>query len=291
MKDVRISRLPTSDGGELALHTYGPQEPDPERSVAIVCGAFLPAAVYAPFAVVLRRKLGQDWAVHVHDRRGKGHSSEIPDDYGLHTEIADVATVLKETGARHLLGHSLGGAVTLHAVRHFQGASPEVVPESTMVYDPAVNLDGSLDTSWLDDFEQAVDAGHYGRAMDLADRWFGATPTLSKAPTWMSAGALALSLRTPLRKIGKAVFPAAVAELSAALRRSATAEDFAGLPRNFLFVVGERSAEYFHATTEALAKAVPGSQLRVAPHGFHGSIPAVRHDAVGVVADWLTGED
>lgn len=285
--------MPTGDGGSLRLLTHGPEQPTPDQSIVMVCGAFLPASVYTPFALMLRRRMSPEWTIHVHDRRGKGASSPIPEGYSLDTEVEDTAAVLRHTGARYLLGHSLGGSIALHTVRALSGAdgSPlrdtALVPTGTMVYDPAINLEGSLDASWLDTFEAHVDSGHYGRALDLADRWFGATPTLSKAPTWMAAGVLALTLRTGVGRFGREVFPAAVAELSAALRRQATPSDFAGLPTGTLFMVGERSAEYFHATTQALADAVPGAVMKVLPKGLHGSIPAVRHDVVGGVAAWL----
>ncbi|WP_158588191.1 alpha/beta hydrolase [Galactobacter valiniphilus] len=293
------SRTVTSaDGGTLRLVTHGHAGARPEHSIVVVCGAFLPAAIYAPFAAGLLKNLPGGWAVHVYDRRGKGASSPLPEGYSMDTEIADVAAVLTSTGARHLLGHSLGGSVTLNAVQAFAGQDrgdrhfddPALVPARTAVYDPAINVEGSLDTRWVEDFSRLVDEGKLGRALALADREFGATPTLSKAPSWMVAGVLALSLRTPLARVARSVFPAGAAELKAALGERAAASDFADLPTDTLFMTGERSAEYFQATTRALAAAVPGSLLEIAPKGVHGSIPAVRHDVVTGLAAFFRGD-
>ncbi|RKW69638.1 alpha/beta fold hydrolase [Galactobacter caseinivorans] len=299
MSDSTTRTIPTSEGGQLHLVTHGPADAAGKNRIVIVCGAFLPAVIYAPFAHGIMKDLGDEWAVDVYDRRGKGKSSDIPDNYSMDTEIADVAAVLKATGARHLLGHSLGGSVTLNAVQAFAGLDindrhfhdPALVPERTAVYDPAINVEGSNDATWLPEFERLVNEGKLARALALANSKFGNTPTLSKAPNFMVAGVLALSLRTGLGAVGKGVFPAAVAELKAALGEEAAAKDFADLPTKTLFMTGENSSTYFQTTTRRLAKAVPGSTLEIAPKGMHGSVPAVRHDVVSGLAAWFSGEE
>lgn len=299
MSDSTRRTIPTTEGGELHLVTHGPADAAGDRRIVIVCGAFLPAVVYAPFAHGILKDMGDDWAVDVYDRRGKGKSSRIPENYSMDTEIADVAAILKATGARNLLGHSLGGSVTLNAVQAFAGQDtedrhfhdPSLVPARTAVYDPAINVEGSNDTSWVPEFERLVNDGKLGRALALANGKFGSTPTLSKAPGFMVAGVLALSLRTGLSVVGKGVFPAAVAELKAALGEEEKAKDFADLPTQTLFMTGENSSDYFHTTTRRLANAVPGSTLEIAPKGVHGSIPAVRHDVVSGLAAWFSGKE
>lgn len=104
-------------GATLHDLVFGEPGAPPERTLVVVCGAFLPAAIYAPFATSLARELGGGWAIHVYDRRGKGGSSPVDESYLFDTELDDVRTALSESGARHVLGHSLGGAIVLHAVR------------------------------------------------------------------------------------------------------------------------------------------------------------------------------
>ncbi|SJM61756.1 alpha/beta hydrolase [Gulosibacter sp. 10] len=288
-------RWEAHDGATLQSYVFGRADAKPERRVLIVCGAFLPAKAYAPFAAALVRHLGDDWGVHVYDRRGKGRSSPVDEDYTFETELHDVATGLRRSGARHLIGHSLGGAIVLHAVRRLcdAGDGPEgeplraLIPRSTTVYDPAINVDGSIDTSWLPQFEAHVDAGRIGRAMALVERHLGMSRTLSHAPTWMVSGVLALSTRTGLRGTTRQAMPAGVAELTAAFREEARAVDFAGLPTRTCLMTGERSAEYFQATSLALANSVPDSRLIVSPRALHGSVPAVRHRIPESLALWL----
>jgi pimeloyl-ACP methyl ester carboxylesterase len=144
--------------------------------VLLIGGAFLTALIYRPFSVALAKGLGEGWAVDVYDRRGRGSSSEQPDGYSMATEIADVRTVLDSTGARNILGHSLGGSVALNAVQEFNGSS--YVPDKLAVYDAAVNIDGSIDTAWLSGFEDAVNSGKVGHALAHMKK------ATSRGPRW-----------------------------------------------------------------------------------------------------------
>src|SRR6476661_251740 len=147
----------------LALYSYGTDDAPGEKRVLLIGGAFLTALIYRPFSIELAKGLGDGWAVDVYDRRGRFNSSEYSSDYSMATEIEDVRTVMDATGARNILGHSLGGAVALNAVQEFTGTG--YVPDKLAVYDAAVNIDGSIDTAWLDGFEDAVNNGRVGRAL------------------------------------------------------------------------------------------------------------------------------
>lgn len=286
--DTRDWRTP--DGATLHDLVFGEPDAPPERTLVVVCGAFLPAAIYAPFATSLLRELGGGWAIHVYDRRGKGGSSPVDESYRFDTELDDVRTALSESGARHVLGHSLGGAIVLHAVRGLTAAGEPLVPESTIVYDPAINLDGSMDTAWLPRFEDYVERRKWGRAAAVVERVMGRSHTLSRAPSWTVAGVMAVCVRTGLRGMSESLFPAGAAELRAAFTEEARAADFAHMPSNVCILVGEKSADYFRATAAALGRAMPDATLVEVRKGIHGSVPAVRHPIVPAAARWLRGE-
>ena len=121
--------LHTKDGGVLGIHSYASSEADLEatgdKRVVVVGGAFLTAAIYRPFCSLFAKQLGDGWAVDIYDRRGRGDSSPQPPDYSMSTEISDLALVLKHTGAKNIMGHSLGGSVALNAVQAYVGADPK----------------------------------------------------------------------------------------------------------------------------------------------------------------------
>jgi pimeloyl-ACP methyl ester carboxylesterase len=277
--------VPTPDGGKLGLYSYGSVDAPGERRVVLIGGAFLTALIYRPFSMALSNGLGEGWAVDVYDRRGRGSSTELPANYSMATEIADVRSIMDATGARNLLGHSLGGSVALNAVQEFAGTSYE--PDKLAVYDAAVNIDGSRDMGWLEGFAESVDSGNVGRAMARMKRGMEPGTALARIPEPILAGLMALVSHTKVNKVLRGLMPTGVAELKAAYDEAARPRDFSVLPRSTRFIVGSKSPEYYKVTAERLYAAVPGSTLVVSPKGFHGSIPAAVKELVTDISSYF----
>ncbi|MET1035227.1 MAG: alpha/beta hydrolase family protein [Arthrobacter sp.] len=292
---MRERIVPASDAGRLSLHTYGAADAVAERRILVVGGAFLTALIYRPFALALSRRLGAEWAVDVYDRRGRGGSTAQPAGYSMETEIADVAAMLRATGARNLFGHSLGAAVVLNAVQAFQGddaghgafADPALVPDRLAVYDPMVNLDGNLDTGWLDGFSRAVDAGDYGRAVARLRRGAKTSPAVARVPEPLLVALAAATSSTRAGRALRAALPTGVGELTAALGEAEDAGAFARLPRNAHFMAGSRSPRYFRDTAQRLHAVVDGSRYEESPRGIHASVPAAVVELVNDVAEYF----
>nr|WP_248763165.1 alpha/beta hydrolase [Pseudarthrobacter sp. SSS035] len=284
---MKQQEVPTHDGGRLALYSYGTEDAPGERRVVVIGGAFLTALIYRPFSMALADGLGDGWAVDVYDRRGRGNSTEQPADYSMATEIADVRTVMDATGARNVLGHSLGGSVALNAVQEFAGTPYE--PDKLAVYDAAVNIDGSIDMSWLDDFEAAVNAGKVGHAMARMKKGMQPGTALSKVPEPVLAGLMAVVSRTKVNQMLRELMPTGVGELRAAYDEAEHVRNFAVLPANTHFMVGGKSPSYYKVTAQRLHAAVPGSTFELSPKGFHGSIPAAVKELVADIAEYFKG--
>jgi pimeloyl-ACP methyl ester carboxylesterase len=284
---VKEQVVPTHDGGRLAVYSYGTEDAPGQRRVVVIGGAFLTALIYRPFSVALAKGLGDGWAVDVYDRRGRGKSSDQPADYSMRTEIADVRTVMDATGARNILGHSLGGSVALNAVQEFAGTAYE--PDKLAVYDAAVNIDGSIDTSWMDDFEKAVNAGNVGHALARLKKGMQPASALSRIPEPVLAGLMALVSRTKVNRMFRELMPSGVGELRAAYDEAEHLQDFAVLPANTHFMVGGKSPSYYKVTAQRLHAAVPGSTYELSPKGFHGSIPAAVKELVTDISKYFKG--
>lgn len=283
--------LPTSDGGSLALYSYGASDAPGHRRILVVGGAFLTAMIYRPFAAALSKRLGDEWTVDVYDRRGRGNSTDQPPDYSMDTEISDVALMLNHTGAQSLFGHSLGGAVVLNAVRSFidpQETATGPVPKRLAVYDPAINLDTAIDTKWLRAFSDDVAAGRNSRALARLERGMKFSATLSRVPEPILAALLAGTSRTKTGKLARTLLPSGVGELRAALEESRPANSFAILPKNTHFMAGSKSAAYFRTTALKLHEVVPGSTHLETPKGIHGSVPAAFGTLLDDIGDYFT---
>ncbi|WP_347109157.1 alpha/beta hydrolase [Paenarthrobacter sp. S56] len=284
---MREQAIRTHDGGKLALYTYGTEDAPGERRVVLVGGAFLTALIYRPFSVALAKGLGDGWAVDVYDRRGRGRSTAQPHNYSMATEIADVRTIMDATDARNILGHSLGGSVALNAAQAFAGTRHE--PSKLAVYDAAVNIDGSMDTSWLSGFEAAVDKGDISLAMARMKRGMQPGTALARVPEPVLAGLMAVVSRTKVNKLFRELLPSGVGELKAAFEAAETPRDFSVLPQTTHFMVGRKSPQFYKVTAARLNRAVPGSTLEVSPKGFHGSVPAAVKELVTDISDYFKG--
>lgn len=284
---MKQQHVTTHDGGQLALYSYGTQDAPGRRRIVVIGGAFLTALIYRPFSEALSEELGDGWAVDVYDRRGRGDSSPQPDGYSMATEIADVRTIMDATGARNIFGHSLGGSVALNAVQEFAGTSHE--PEKLAVYDAAVNIDGSIATSWLDDFERSVNAGNVPHALAKLKRGMQPGTALAKIPEPILAGLMALVSRTTVNRVFRELMPSGVGELKAVFAEADHARDFSGLPPNTRFMVGAKSPRYYKVTAQLLHQAVPGSALQISPKCVHASIPTAVKTLVADISGYFKG--
>jgi pimeloyl-ACP methyl ester carboxylesterase len=282
---VKERHIKTHDGGRLALYSYGTEDAPGERRVVLIGGAFLTALIYRPFSIALSKGLGEGWAVDVYDRRGRGQSTEQPPNYSMATEIADVRTIMDETGARNVMGHSLGGAVALNAAQSFAGTHHQ--PDKLAVYDAAVNIDGSMDTAWLDGFAESVNRGDVGRALARMKRGMQPGTALARVPEPILAGLMAVVSGTKVNRLFRELMPSGVGELKAAFDAADTPRDFSVLPPGTHFMVGKKSPQFYKVTAARLNRAVPGSTLEVSPKGFHGSVPAAVSELVSDISEYF----
>lgn len=106
----------------------------------------------------LAESLGDTRTVHVIDRRGRGGSGPQGAHYSIEREVEDAIAVLAATGSAELFGHSYGGLAGLQvALRRDL--------RRLVVYEPAVSLDGSIDTTFPAGFEDRLARGRAAAAM------------------------------------------------------------------------------------------------------------------------------
>ncbi len=268
----------TDDGeGHLELHTIRPAVRAPGgpgasgaaqsqkllgegSGVVIVHGTLITDRLYLPFARKLVRLLGRP--VHCYNRRGRAGSSPQPADYSAATEVADLATVLRETGASDVVAHSYGGFVALQAARS--------LPISRMVtYDAAVSLSGNLSQRWRPELERSVASGQLDDAWAHLVQGLETAGPVSRLPLGALRMLSILSARTNLGAEMRELLPTAVAEMRAVLAADAELSEFAAITTPTLMLSGGWSPPYFAETGRQLADAVPALSFAVVPGQLH----------------------
>jgi pimeloyl-ACP methyl ester carboxylesterase len=183
--------------------------------------------------------LADRYTVHMIDRRGRGASPPLDRDYGLETEVADALEVIDETGSEQVFGHSYGGLVGLHVALQRD-------LERLVLYEPGVSLDGSLDLSWLSDYEKIATARDYAfflTTMQFMPRTPVAVPLL-----WTL-----LRVNRELREM----LPTIVPELRQVAALDSDGSRYADVTTPTLLISGGKSPAYLRDILPTLAAIMP----------------------------------
>ncbi len=264
--------METDDGGgQLEVHTFRPagsvaasipgsKSPAEPTGVVLVHGTLVTDSLYWPFARTLGVMLGRP--VHSYNRRGRGHSAPQPQGYSVGTEIADLLTVMEQSGSTDVVAHSYGGFVALQAARQAR-------INKLVTYDAAVSLSGNLSSRWRPELEEAVTSGQLDHAWAHLVQGLGTAGPISYLPMGALRALSVLSARTRLGLEMRSLLPTAVTEMRAVLDADAHLHDFVKLSTPTLMLSGGWSPSYFAETGRILAGAVPAITFAVVPLQFH----------------------
>src|SRR6266480_4676037 len=143
-------RVVSSDGTSIGyLRTGG------GPAVVILHGSMESARSHT----LLARALAGDFTVYLPDRRGRGMSGPHPPDHSVRTEVEDLQAVLAESGAQMAFGVGAGGLAVLEAARTLPGI------RMIAVYEPALAMDATRNTAWLERFDRELADGKLAAAM------------------------------------------------------------------------------------------------------------------------------
>lgn len=265
------SRFVTSevDGGRLELWSAG-SGPD----VVLVEGGGTDAASYRRLVARLSGRA----RVHVYDRRGRGRSAARPDDYGLATEVGDLRTVLAETGATRVIGHSVGGLMALAAAR-------EVPIGRLALFDPAVSVDGGFPVDFLPDLERAVADGDLVEAVVVAGR--GLRTPGSSLPRPVQRAVVRGLMRTGPGRTMVELVGTVPPETRFVVQEDGPAARWSGVTATTRLFVGARSPRYYLPAARALAAAMPDADVEVVPRLGHDAVARAPWPVVASLASFL----
>src|SRR5690349_2181487 len=128
---ITIGRLTATDGTALGYRQIGDGS---KPALIIVHGAMQSSDSHRELALAL----ADTFTVYLPDRRGRGLSGPFPQTgYGVQTEVDDLAVLLRQTGARHVMGVSAGALVCLSAAL----TVPQIA--QAVIFEPPLPVNGS----------------------------------------------------------------------------------------------------------------------------------------------------
>jgi len=246
-------QVTSADGTRIGYRSRGTGP-----GLVVLSGALLTGADYDGLAAHL-----PGLTVHLVDRRGRGTSGPQGPGYGIETEVADLAAVVRATGARYAFGHSFGGLVVLQAALR----EPALL-DRVAAYEPAVSVDGSIPRGFVPSFAEAVAAGRESRAATLLIQGLEVGGPLNRVPYPVATAMSWLLLRTAGRSM-RATLPTVPAEVGAGIALDGPAEAYAAVPIPVLLLTGARGPSYLRTAAAAVATAIPKAR--------HIDLPALDH--------------
>ena len=232
----------------------------------------------------LAESLGDSRTVHVIERRGRGDSGPPGPGYSIEREVEDALAVLAATGSGELFGHSYGGLAALHVALRRDLTR-------LVVYEPAVSLNGSIDTTFLPEFERRLARGRSAGAMATFLTGMGFAP-VGVVPMPVYTAFAWFLLQTPEGRENRELLPTLPAECRVVAGLDSDGSRYAAIGSPTLVIAGGRSPEWLRRVQPRLAELVPNARYALLPELDHNapdqSAPAAVAD---LVRAFLTTDD
>ncbi|KAB8195366.1 alpha/beta fold hydrolase [Nonomuraea phyllanthi] len=199
----------------------------------------------------LAAELAGDFTVYTYDRRGRGESGDS-DTFAVEREYEDLAALVEHAGGgASVFGHSSGAVLALEASLH--GVD---IARLALFEPPPAGEDAAL----AERLGELVRAGRRGEAVEEFQLAVGLPPEMVSGMRG-----------SPFRAALEAIAPTLVYDTT--ITGSARLDRYAAIAVPTLLVDSENSPEMLRASTEEVARAVPGARRRSLPGGFHDVEP------------------
>jgi pimeloyl-ACP methyl ester carboxylesterase len=247
MTEIRRHSVTSPDGTPIAYQSLGNGE-----GLVLIGGSLRAADDYLPLA----NALGRGFEVHVVDRRGRGASGPLGQDYAVEKECDDLLAVCEATGATRVFGHSYGGLVALETAKR----APTLT--NLALYEPGLSLGPSRPADWGPRYEQLLAAGDTRGAFALFVKQAGHAPAfLTKLPLPYARALLRLAIRQPAWQRMEPLLSANLAEHRQLAALEGMLGSYAGIAADVLLMAGSASPGFAVEPLRELERILGHSEL------------------------------
>lgn len=241
-----MAKVTSQDGTEIAYEKQGTGP-----AVILVDGALC----YRSFGPLgrLAELLAPRFTTYTYDRRGRGESGDTRP-FAVQREVEDIAALIQAAGGQaFVFGISSGGCLALEAALQLGDRIKKLA-----VYEPPYNSEPASRPAWKEYRQQLAERLANGRPgdavalfMQLVGAPAGQVDGMRQAPVWPMFEAVAPTLAYDAAAMGadRAVPVERAAQIQAPTLLMDGGANLTGMP-------------FMHATTTALAKAMPHAQQR-----------------------------
>lgn len=206
----------------------------------------------------LGEALSDQFTVYIPDRRGRGLSGPVGENYGIEKEREDITALVEETDARYSFGLSSGAVIALEAAKN----SPDI--ERVAAYEPPLFTERINPIDWGERFEQEIAQGKLGRAfITLFDEAVGLPRPLRLVPRFLLAPLVGGTLKM-YDRLGRTeripiteLLPTQVNDIRMIRSARPTPEGYSDLSAEVLLLGGSKSPQFLRTILDELEAALP----------------------------------
>ncbi|MFF5056080.1 alpha/beta fold hydrolase [Micromonospora sp. NPDC000663] len=264
-------RIRARDGQTVALHSTGDGP-----GIVLVHGGGVTIDVYRRLTAALADR----FTVHLYNRRGRADAPPRSEPYTVGQEIDDLATVLENTGARNVIGHSAGGFIALEGARHLP-------IDRLALYDAAISVDGGMPFAWLEAARAAARDGDIARGLAITTAGINPQMAAARLPLAVRVAIIRAFLQTPIGRMMGDLLPMTLDETALILAHDGPATRWAGVTAEVLLACGADGPPYYADMNEALARALPRARALTIPRSGHDAINRAHPRIVEPLVDFF----
>ncbi|PKL67653.1 MAG: esterase [Methanobacteriales archaeon HGW-Methanobacteriales-1] len=218
--------------------------------------------------------LSDEFTVYIPDRRGRGMSGPIGDNYTIEKEDEDLDAIIKKTGSHYVFGTADGALFALHAAINNSDIHKVVAYEPLIFFgQPGIEEFKTI----IQHYDEHMAEGDVAAAMESLTKDSKKYMVINIAADFMLVPIFKLALKLDARKVKgddvslQELLPTLHDELEIVQNTEGTLENYKDVSAEVLLLGGSKTEPMLKETLHALDKLVPHSHLVELEGLNHGS--------------------
>ncbi|MEP6646469.1 MAG: alpha/beta hydrolase [Saprospiraceae bacterium] len=205
--------------------------------------------------------LANEFTLYIPDRRGRGLSGLIGENYGLLKECEDLQALINKTKVQKIFGHSFGAIITL------QTALLDSSIKKIALYEPPIPVNGTNPASWVNNYEMAMSEGNIGKAMISIVKGTGDSSFLGILPEFITVPFMNFAIKAEAKEVKgddvslKTLIETMHFDPKAVMESKGIIEKCKNMTADVLLLGGQKSQQYLKIALDALSATLKQSKL------------------------------
>lgn len=213
--------------------------------------------------MTLGKALSVNFTVYIPDRRGRGLSGPVGEDYSIQKEVADIDAIIKKTGAQNLFGLSSGALILLECTLKL----PSI--KKAALYEPPLDVDNSIIEilSFMKRFDREIADGKIPDATVTMLKYFGIHFGVPSYITGLRRFLLVILFKLYFKYESKFIkgddvsfsilIPSFHYDYQLVVEMKGTLNNFRNISSDVLLIGGSKSPKFLKHTLDELEKVLP----------------------------------